>query len=100
MRIFVLRTIKRMYQKHPDSKTELIRWVQIIRAYEFKTCQELQHYFKDAECIGSGRVVFNICVTRYRLVAHCNYQTNCIYICFIGTHKEYDKINAKTVNMF
>ncbi len=56
--------------------------------------------FKDADYVGNERIVFNIARNKFRLIASFNYQFNACWIKFVGTHKEYDKVDAKTVEFY
>lgn len=62
-----------------------------------KNSNELKNQYKNASIVGEGRVVFNIKGNEYRLVVAIDYEFQAIFIRFIGTHKQYDKIDAKTI---
>jgi mRNA interferase HigB len=63
----------------------------------WKNSNELKKEYKSASIVGDGRVVFNIKGNVYRLVVAIDYEFQAIFIRFIGTHKQYDKIDAKTI---
>jgi mRNA interferase HigB len=99
MRIIAFRTLREFYEKpeYSDCETSLKSWYQEAKAAEWKNSNELKKQYKNASVIGDGRVVFNIKGNEYRLVVAIDYEFHVIFIRFIGTHKQYDKIDAKTV---
>jgi len=99
MRVIAFRTLKVFFEKpeYADSEVSLRAWYHYVKAAEWKNPQELKQQFKHASIIGEGRVVFNIKGNAYRLIAAIDYEFQVIYVRFIGTHKEYEKIDAKTI---
>ena len=97
MRIITKRSIVNFYEIRPDSKNQLVLWYNKISKNYFNNCKTVQNFFSDAECIGEKRIVFNIKHNKYRLIAKFDYEHQMVWICFIGTHTEYDKINALSV---
>ena len=69
----------------------------ISEAGDWETPAEVKEKYGNASVLKDGRVVFNICGNNYRLVTRINYTFRTIYIRFIGTHAEYDKIDAATI---
>jgi mRNA interferase HigB len=67
------------------------------KSAEWKIPNEVKRQFGNASIIGDNRIVFNICGNKYRIVVKINYQNQWVYIRFVGTHKEYDKIDAKKI---
>ena len=98
MRIIVLKTIKLFWEKYPDSEVGLRHWYGKIEAKNYKTPQEVISDFKGADYVGNERIVFNIARNKYRLIASFNYDFQLCFVKFIGTHKEYDKIEVKTID--
>ncbi len=72
-------------------------WYHDARAAEWKNTHELKLQYPNASILGDGKVVFNIKGNDYRLVVAIDYEFQVIFIRFIGTHKLYDKIEAKTI---
>ena len=72
-------------------------WFHDAKIAEWKNSNELKQQYKNASIVGDGRVVFNIKGNDYRLVVAIDYEFQVIFIRFIGTHKQYDKIEAKTI---
>ncbi|MBL7692625.1 MAG: type II toxin-antitoxin system HigB family toxin [Flavipsychrobacter sp.] len=95
MRIIAKGTIKAFWEKreYKDSEQQLKAWYKIITEKDWSTPQEITHYFTDADQVGNGRIVFNICRNKYRLIVLFRHDIQIGYIRFIGTHKEYDKID-------
>ena len=98
--IVALKNIRTYYETHPDSKTSLTKWVFSAKRVDWKTPLDVVKDYPSADPIKNSRVVFNIAHNRYRLIVEINYKMQYIYICFIGTHAEYDKIDATTVNLY
>lgn len=98
--IIALKNIREYYEKHPDSKISLAKWVATAKKADWKTPLDVINDYPSADPIKNNRVVFNIAHNKYRLVVAINYNLQYIYICFIGTHAEYDKVDAATVNLY
>ena len=99
MRIIAFRSIRNFFEKpeYSDSETSLRSWYHDAKIAEWKNSNELKQQYKNASILGEGRVVFNIKGNDYRLVIAIDYDFQVIFIRFIGTHKQYDKIDAKTI---
>ena len=97
MRVISLTTLKNYWLKEPAAEAELRAWYAEAKNAAWKTPAEIKAKYKDASILKAGRVVFNICGNKYRLIVRINYQYAIIYIRFAGTHKEYDKIDAETI---
>ena len=97
MRILALKTLKQFWQVYPDSEISLRNWYGKIESKSYSTPQEMTAEFKGADYVGNERIVFNITQNKYRLVAAFNYDFQLCFVKFLGTHKEYDKIDVKTV---
>lgn len=100
MRIIAKGTLLKFWEKHPDSKIGLLSWYEKMSKNFYKTPQEIVLDFKDADFVGNDRIVFNIAKNKFRLVVSCNFKFKAIWIMFVGTHKEYDKIDAKTLDNY
>ncbi len=97
--IVSLKTLKEHWEKpgRADSEQALRAWNQEAKFFRWKNPNEIKSKYKSASIIGDNRVVFNICGNKYRLVVKVNYVTGWIYIRFVGTHEEYDQIDAMTI---
>lgn len=99
MRIIAFRTIRDFFEKpeYKDSEASLRAWYHDAKSAEWKSSNELKKQYKNASIVGEGRAVFNIKGNSYRLVVAIDYEFQIIFIRFIGTHKQYDRIDVKTV---
>jgi len=99
MRIIAFRTLREFWEKpeYADSETSLQSWYHDAKRTDWKNSNELKQQYKSASIVGEGRVVFNIKGNTYRLVVSIDYEFQVIFIRFIGTHEQYNKINAKTI---
>ncbi len=99
MRIIAFKTIREFFEepRYQDSEASLRAWYHDVKAADWKNSNALKQQYKNASIVGDGRVVFNIKGNDYRLVVAIDYDFQIIFIRFIGTHKEYDKIDAKTI---
>jgi len=99
MRVIARRTLRRFWQdyRYQDSEQALRAWYSEAKKANWASPQEVKEHYRNASIIGNNRVVFNICGNKYRIVVAVKYNFKIIYIRFIGTHKQYDKINAKEI---
>ena len=97
MRVISTGTLKNYYTKHPETETGIKIWIQKVKKAEWTKPDDILNSFTHARTIGEGRVVFNINKNDYRLIVKVNYDRQSVYICFIGTHSEYDKIDPETI---
>ena len=97
MRIVTYKKIQEFSAKHSDSLKALNFWYHTVTKKEWYTFSDLKKDFNSADYVVNHRVVFNIKGNKYRLVAIVSFNAKKVYIRFIGTHTEYDKINCKTI---
>lgn len=97
MRVIAKRTLRAFWQRHPDAEHALKAWHSEVRRAEWKDPHAVKDMYRNASVIGRSRVVFNICGNKYRLVVQINYFYGVAYVRFVGTHAEYDIIDAETV---
>ena len=100
MRIFSLSTLKAFWRKHPNAENNLRNWYKKIEEREYKTLLEIIQNFSYSDAVTSDRIVFNIKGNDYRLIAAFNFDFQYCYIKFVGTHKEYDRIDAKAIELY
>ncbi len=96
-RIFAKSTLRDYWKKHPDSEQYLKTWYDTAMSTEWKTPNDVKQTYVNASILRNSRIVFNIKGNLYRLVAKFNFEKQWIFIRFIGTHTEYDKIDANTI---
>jgi mRNA interferase HigB len=92
MRIFVRKTLVDFYLKHPDSKTMLEDWYYKTKESEWNNFSEMKNSFNSVDFVGNKRYVFNIKGNMYRIIAIVLFVPKYVYLRFVGTHAEYDKI--------
>lgn len=92
MRIIAKKTLQLFWEKHPNSKQQLLSWHEVFAKNDFLNSNAIKTVFGSADFVGNNKVVFNICGNHYRLIVKVNYVTKIVYILFIGTHTEYDKL--------
>ena len=96
-RIIAKSTLKKYWQKHSDCEQHLKTWFDTAKSSDWKSPKDIKRTYANASIIANNRVVFNIKGNNYRLVVKFRYERSWAFIQFIGTHKEYDKIDAKTI---
>lgn len=100
MRIIALKTLRAFYDgrsDYVDAKEQLLAWYQLVKRAQWRTPADVKNQYRNASFIGNNRIVFNIAGNKYRLIVEVNYSAKIVYIRFVGTHKEYDKIDPKEV---
>lgn len=99
MRIISHRKLRDFYESkgREDSKIALERWYQIAEEAEWKNFSDIRVDFPNADYVGNQHYVFNIKGNNYRLIVVIKFTINRIFIRFVGTHKEYDKINCSNI---
>ena len=97
MRVLARPTLEAFWTVHADARQPLLAWYDEASAAQWKTPQDIKDQYASASSVGSHRVVFNIKGGNYRLIAAMAYRFQAVYITFIGTHAEYDRIDAATV---
>ncbi len=97
MRIVAISHLKTFWQKCPDSKQSLLAWIDEAKNADWSTPADIKEQFRHASVLKSRRVVFNLKGNHYRLVVAVAYRYGALYIKFVGTHKQYDAIDADTV---
>jgi len=99
MRIISRKTLREFWEQSncTDSEQPLKAWYDEVTKVDWKKPSEIKAQYKNASILKDSRVVFNIHGNTYRLVVKINYDFGVIYVRFVGTHKQYDKINANEV---
>lgn len=92
MRILTYRRIREFSEKHADIRVPLNLWHHTVQGKEWKNLNELKEDFNNVDYVGNHRFVFNIKGNDYRLVAIISFKAQKVYVRFIGSHAEYDKI--------
>ena len=97
MRVIAKKILREFWQKHRDCEQQLKSWFQEASRTDWKSPRDIKRDYPAASVLATNRVVFNIKGNRYRLVVKINYDYQIIWIRFIGTHEEYDKIDATKI---
>lgn len=97
MRIIARKALRDYGEQQPSARDQLEAWYAEAKHAEWATPADVKAKYGNASILKEGRVVFNICGNEYRLVVWINYEFFTVYIRFIGTHAEYDDINAHTI---
>ena len=97
VRIIARKTLREFWLKHPDCEQQLKAWYREAEVSNWGNLNEIKEEYPSASIIGDGRVVFNIRGNNYRLIVRINFNYQMMWIRFIGTHGDYNKINAKEI---
>lgn len=97
MRVISRKCLREFWETHPDARQSLQAWLVDVKRSEWKSPQEIKDVYRNASFLANNRVVFNIKGNSYRLVVLAQYVHGIIYIRFVGTHRDYDKIDAATI---
>lgn len=99
MRIIAVSTLREFWSRpgRRDAEQPLRAWVHIVRAADWSKPTVVKQTFGSADILRNGRAIFDIGGNKYRLVAAIHYRGKRVYVRFIGTHQEYDEIDAETV---
>jgi mRNA interferase HigB len=97
MQIISIKTLRNFWQRHASAEEPLKAWYHEANKASWHSFQDIKNRYRHADVLSDNRVVFNIKGDSYRLVVRINYKSGCLFIRFVGTHAEYDKINAETI---
>ncbi len=97
MRIIAKRTLRLFWEKHPDSEAALRAWHAEVSKADWSNPADIKVRFPSASFLVGNRVVFNIKGNHYRIVVRINFPYRVVYLRFVGTHAEYDSVDATTV---
>lgn len=100
MRVIALRTLERFLDSKPeyaDAREPTLAWYRQVLLADWATPAQVKRDFGTASILMDGRVVFNVAGNKYRIVAWINYPYRILYVRFIGTHQQYDRIDAQSI---
>ena len=97
MIIFTPATISQYAHQHPDVHDELLRWMRIVEAADWSSLADIKQDFNSVDYVKNDRYVFNIKGNQYRLIAMVHFRVRSLYVRFIGTHSEYNKVDASVI---
>jgi mRNA interferase HigB len=91
------RTIREYTNQHADVEDQLNNWYTIAEESDWANFNEMRQIFNSVDAVGKDLYVFNIKGNDYRLIVRVIFRVRTIYIKFIGSHKEYDRVNLKNL---
>ena len=97
MRIISRKTLREFWEKHPDAKQPLQAWYHDVKHADWHSPADIKAVYRNASFLAQNRVIFNIKGNKYRLVTAIQYAFGIVFIRFIGTHKDYDNIDAEKI---
>ena len=97
MRVIAKKILRDFWGKHPDCEQQLKTWYHEAEKSIWRFPKDIKKEYPSASFLADNRVIFNIKGNNYRLFVKLNYDYLMIWIRFIGTHSEYDKINPNTI---
>ncbi len=97
MRVIAKKVLREFWERYSDSEEQLKTWYNEALKAKWENPVDIKKEYPKASILKSGRVVFNICGNKYRLITQINYLRQWVFIRFIGNHNEYDKIDAEKI---
>ena len=100
MRVIALSALKAFLNRssaYADAREPLMAWYRQVKQADWSSPADVKHVVRSASILKDGRAVFNIAGNKYRVVVWINYPYRVVYIRFIGTHRQYDSIDAQHV---
>ena len=99
MRIISKKTLREFWKRHPDAEAPLVAWCKEVEKEDWDTLTSVTQRYPRSSTVGDNRAVFRIKGNRYRMVVWINYRRRAVYVKWLGTHAEYNRIDAKTVGL-
>jgi mRNA interferase HigB len=100
MRLIARSVLQEYSEQHPSTAAALERWYRLIKAANWASMDDVRQAVPKAKVLNRDRVRFEVAGGNYRLIASFNYRRQIVFIKFLGTHAEYDKVDALTVSMY
>jgi mRNA interferase HigB len=97
VRIIARKALREFWEKHPDAEQPLQAWYHDVKHATWRSSADIKAVYRSASFLAGNRVVFNIKGNKYRLVTAVQYDFGIVFIRFIGTHKDYDAIDAGNI---
>jgi mRNA interferase HigB len=99
MRVIAVSTLRAFWKRYPDAEQPLKAWYEEATSASWAQPADIKAQYRSASVLKNRRVVFNIKGNDYRLIVAIVYKLQIVYVKFVGTHKEYDAVDAETVEM-
>lgn len=100
MRVIAQSTIARFIARHPETRSSLDFWLKVVRGARWTSTADVQSSFPKAKVLNGERVRFEVAEGNYRLIVAFKFGSGIAFVKFLGTHAEYDRIDALTVSLF
>ena len=97
MRIIANKILREFWEIHPDCEQQLKSWFKETNKAVWKNSNDIKSEYPSASILINNRIVFNIKGNKYRLIVKINFEYEMVWVRFIGTHAQYDKINANNI---
>lgn len=97
VRVISRKKLKAFWERHPDVRQPLQAWYDDAKHAIWKSSADIKAVYRSASFVGNDRVVFNLKGNKYRLVVAIRYEYSIVFIRFVGTHQEYDRIDAAKI---
>jgi mRNA interferase HigB len=97
VRVFNRSTVRAFADAHANAEQPLFAWFAEVTKADWKSPEQIKERYPSASIINRERMVFNIKGNSYRVIVAVKFQFHVVYIRFIGTHAEYDKVDAATI---
>jgi mRNA interferase HigB len=97
VRIIAKGTLRAFWERHPDAEEPLLAWYREVEKADWSEPSQVKEKYRNASFVKGNRVIFNIKGNDYRLVVKINYPYRVVYVRFVGTHVEYDKVDVEEV---
>ena len=97
MRVVAKKILRDFWLVHNDCEQQLKAWFREAQKAEWENTNQIKEEYPSASILNSNRIIFNIKGKNYRLIVKISFEDQMIWIRFIGTHSQYDKINANTI---
>lgn len=97
MRVVSKKILREFWEKHNDAAEQLKTWYKEASKTNWVSPNDIKNKYAKATILKNSRVVFNICGNGYRLIVKINYKRGWVFVRFIGTHIDYDKVDAEKI---
>ena len=97
MRIIALRALREFWKKRPVAEVPLRAWYALAGRASWRSPADVKAAYRNASFLANNRVVFNIKGNDYRLIVAVHYNRGLMFVRFVGTHQEYDRVDASTI---
>jgi mRNA interferase HigB len=100
MNVIARKTLEAYWERHPETEQPLRAWLSMAKARNWRSMNDVVRTYSKASPVNAERCVFDICGGNYRMIVAFKFPASVAFIKFIGTHAEYDRIDAATVSKY